>query len=133
MKKSQSSDYINGLEKSLGVDKEGNLTAGKNLEIDGTTKLNGGLNAIHSYVLTDNNGQNYPFDVYVELQIQDNWFSFFGKYSDSLCYGIYTLDNGKVSELRVLYLNDPSGNPYILHGDNFSGNATTDQEIQTLP
>ena len=133
MKKSQSSDYINGLEKSLGVDEEGNVTIGKNLEIDGTTKLNGGFKPIHSYVFSDSNGQNYPFDVYVELQTNPNQFSFFGKYSDSLCYGIYAFENGKISELRVMYLNDPSGNPYILHGDNFSGSDTTDKEIQTLP
>ena len=42
MKKSQSSDYINGLEKSLGVDKEGNLTARKNIQVDGNVfTLNG--------------------------------------------------------------------------------------------
>lgn len=42
MKKSQSSEYINGLEKSLGVDKEGNLTARKNLEVEGNVfTLNG--------------------------------------------------------------------------------------------
>lgn len=46
MKKSQSSDYINGLEKTLGIDKEGNVSVGKNLKIDGTTKLNGGLTPI---------------------------------------------------------------------------------------
>ena len=117
----------------INADKNGNAAIGKNLEIDGTTKLNGGIKPIHSYVFSDTNGQNYPFDVYVEVQSNTNQFSFFGKYSGSLCFGIYVLDNGKVSELRVMYLNDPSENPYILHGDNFSGNDTTDQVIQTLP
>ena len=42
MKKSQSSDYINGLEKSLGVDEEGNVAIGKNLETGGNIfTLNG--------------------------------------------------------------------------------------------
>lgn len=115
------------------ADESGNAVIGKNLEIDGTTKLNRGLKPIHSYVLTDTNGNNYPFDVYVELQSGANQFSFFGKYADSLCFGIYAFENSKVSELRAMYLNDPSGNPYILHADNFSGNNTTDQEIQTMP
>lgn len=43
MKKSQSSDYMTRLEKTLGIDKEGNLTAGKNLKVEGTTKLNSGF------------------------------------------------------------------------------------------
>lgn len=115
------------------ADENGNAVIGKNLEVDGTTKLNGGLNPIHSYVLTDTNGNNYAFDVYVELQTNPNQFSFLGKYQNTLCLGIYALENGKVSELRLMYLNDPSANPYILHGDNFSGNETTDQEITTNP
>lgn len=42
MKKSQSSDYFNRLEKFLGIDEEGNITAGKNLEVDGNIfTLNG--------------------------------------------------------------------------------------------
>lgn len=115
------------------ADENGNAVIGKNVEIDGTTKLNGGLNPIHSYVFTDTNGGNYPFDVYAELETETNLFSFFGKYSNSFCYGIYKLENGKVSEIRILYLNDISVNPYILHGDNFTGNDTTDKEIATLP
>lgn len=121
------------LEKTLPIDEDGNITARNDLEAEGTTKLNGGLKPIHSYVFSDTNGQNYPFDVYVEVQTNPNQFSFLGKYSGSLCFGIYTFENGEVSELRVMYLNDPSENPYILHGDNFSGNDTTDQAIQTLP
>lgn len=122
-----------GLSKYMHFDKDGNATFGKNLEIDGTTKLNGGFTPIHSYVFTDTNANNYPFDVYVEVETETNLFSFFGKYSNSLCYGIYRLQNGKISEIRILYMNDISLNPYILHGDNFTGNDTTDQEIQTLP
>lgn len=133
MKKSQSSEYFNRLEKGLGVDEEGNITAGKNLEIDGQLKTNGGFNPIHSYVFTDTNAIDYPFDVYAEVQTETDQFSFFGKYSNSLCYGLYRLQNGKVSEIRILYLNDISVNPYILHGDSFTGNDTTDQEIKTLP
>lgn len=42
MKKTQSSDYFNLLEKALGIDEEGNITAGKNLEADGNIfTLNG--------------------------------------------------------------------------------------------
>ena len=53
MKKSQSSEYFSRLEKTLAIGDEGNITAGKNLEVDGTTKLNGGVSPIHSYVLSD--------------------------------------------------------------------------------
>lgn len=122
-----------GLNKYIHFDENGNAVIGKNLEIGGATKLNGGFKPIHSYVLMDSEGINYPFDVYVELPSGGNQFSFFGKYSDSLCYGIYALENGKVNEVRLMYLNDPSENPYILHADNFSGNSTTNQPIQTLP
>lgn len=42
MKKSQSSDYFNRLEKGLGIDEEGNVSAGKNLEAGGNIfTLNG--------------------------------------------------------------------------------------------
>lgn len=42
MKKSQSSDYFNRLEKGLGIDEEGNVSVGKNLEADGNIfTLNG--------------------------------------------------------------------------------------------
>lgn len=133
MKKSQSSDYFNRLEKGLGIDEEGNITADKNLDINGTTKLNGGFNPIHSYVFTDTNAINYPFDVYAEVETETNLFSFFGNYSNSFCYGIYRLENGKVSEIRILYMNDISVNPYILHGDNFTGQDTTDEQIKTMP
>ena len=42
MKKSQSSDYFNKLEKTLAIDDEGNITAGNNLDIGGNVfTLNG--------------------------------------------------------------------------------------------
>ena len=65
MKKSQSSDYINGLEKTLGIDKEGNITAGKNLAVDGATKLSGGLEPIHEYTF-NNDGDICKLGVFFE-------------------------------------------------------------------
>ena len=66
MKKSQSSDYINGLDKSLGVDKEGNLTVGKGIEVDGLIKANSGFGPIHTYFITDLDDTEYAVDVYLE-------------------------------------------------------------------
>ena len=84
MKKSQSSDYINGLEKTLGIDKEGNLTIGKNLEVGGTTKLNGGIEPIHIYRFRQKNHQ-YELHVYEEkVWNSGHWYNFFGLLIDEI-------------------------------------------------
>lgn len=104
MKKSQSSDYINGLEKTLGIDKEGNLTAGKNLEVDGTTKLNGGLKPIHHYESVD--GLSSPIDVYFE-NISYDYHYFIGKCNDGFAIGAYTLEGSNLSNYTIISVNDP--------------------------
>lgn len=113
MKKSQSSDYINGLEKTLGIDKEGNLTAGKNLEVEGTTKLNSGFEPIHTYFITDVEGTQNEVDVYLEtFNPNTSYYSFIGKYKYDdfqLCFGSYRLsEDGKISELNVINFYDSS-------------------------
>ena len=81
MKKSQSSDYINGLEKSLSVDKEGNLTAEKNLYVKGTTKLSNGIEPIHTYPLGD-----YTFSVLFEKHKENS--------TEHIFFGYITYDDG---------------------------------------
>lgn len=111
MKKSQSSDYINGLEKTLGVDKEGNLTARKGLEVDGLIKANSGFKPIHTYFITDLDDTEYEVDVYLEtFNPNTGYYSFLGKYKYDdfqLCLGSYKLsEDGKISELNVINFYD---------------------------
>lgn len=102
MKKSQSSDYFNRLEKEIGVDEEGNTTVGKNLKINGTTKLNGGFNPIHEYSIVSGEYAE-SISVYFESQSQDGWCQFVGKNgNDDLIYGIYQINNGTL--IKCIYL-----------------------------
>lgn len=76
------------------ADKDGNAAIGKNLEIDDTTKLNGGLEPIHTYSLGD-----YTFSVLFERHIESSTDHVFFGYivfddgSSSPCIGIYSLSN----------------------------------------
>ena len=100
MKKSQSSDYINGLDKTLGIDKEGNLTVRKNLQVDGNVfTLNGkhwGIMPV--YTTIDNNTSERGFIIYSDRP---------GPYSPApgvnMYYikGIYADNYGDVSILSV--------------------------------
>ena len=67
-------------------DKNGNVVIGKNLEIDGTTKLNGGLKAIHEYTFTDD-GDTCKLGVFFETNISDlgddNAYNFIGYITNS--------------------------------------------------
>lgn len=113
MKKTQSSDYINGLEKTLGIDKEGNLTVGKGLEVDGLIKANSGFKPIHTYFITDLEGTQNEVDVYLEtFNPNTNYYSFIGKYKYDdfqLCFGSYRLsEDGEISELNAINFYDTS-------------------------
>lgn len=121
MKKSQSSDYINGLEKSLGVDKEGNLTAGKNLEVDGAIKLNGGLEPIHIYNLPDGFKLVVLFE---KIDDANNGFIGIGfiqadDESKDICLFSYSLTNGEISDLRTI---ESSGNVTKVSDSTFDSN-----------
>ena len=113
------------------ADKNGNAVIGKNVEVKGTTKLNGGFKPIHSYVLTDTNGHDYPFEVYVEVETDTNWFSFFGNFSNSICLGFYAINNGTITDLRTLYFEDIT-NPYVFRGDNHTGESSVSNEVATM-
>ena len=118
MKKSQSSDYINGLEKTLGIDKEGNITAGKNLAVDGATKLSGGLEPIHEYTF-NNDGDICKLGVFFETYLRFiNVYNFIGYLTDSdgniqLCFGQYSIENGQLNNIYALYFYDLGEKPVI--------------------
>lgn len=121
MKKSQSSDYFNKLEKTLAIDDEGNATFAKNLLADGTIGGNSGLKAIHTYEFDINiNGESNHiiFNVFFEIEGVQG-FTCVGSinnvnYGENAYMGLfeYRLDNGKLQFLRALYYYD-SDEPYF--------------------
>ena len=126
MKKSQSSDYINGLEKTLGIDKDGNLTAGKNLGVDGTIKLNGGIEPIHPYPLG-----NYTVEVLFERHVDlTTDYTFFGFiiYDDGAsvpCMGSYAIAGGVLETFSAI--------SYDTIFDWTKGGAVEEKLIATKP
>ena len=77
----------------LTADKKG-IKVGKNLEVKGTTKLNGGLAFIHSYPVSSTQNINIMFETYLNGL---GYTGFIGTLSDGmtdyLCFGTY-LDVG---------------------------------------
>ena len=109
MKKSQSSDYMTRLEKTLAIGEDENITARNNLQIEGTTKLNNGLEPIHIYSLPD----GYQLFVLFEKEDEEN-NGFIGigfiqsdDNSKDICLFSYSLTNGEISYLRTI---ESSGN-----------------------
>ena len=73
------SELIEGLSTDIKFDGTGNVIVGKNLEVDGTTKLNSGLEPIHTYSTPVIDGQSYDIDVYIEkYNNQSDTYSFMG-------------------------------------------------------
>ena len=112
------------------VDESGNAVIGKNLEIDGTAKLNGGIKPIHTFTLIDSNGHSYEFEVFIETEVEPGTFSFLGKFSNAICLGLYVISNGTITDLRTLYFDDIT-NPYVFRGDNHSGQDSISNEVVT--
>lgn len=70
MKKSQSSDYFNRLEKTLAIDDEGNATFAKSVLADGTIGSNSGLKAIAVYQFASGKLTDYgKFEENTDLSI----------------------------------------------------------------
>lgn len=85
------------------ADGSGNAVIGKNVEIDGTTKLNGGLNPIHHYNLDESS----TLDVYFEsVNSNDNHY-FIGRLNDGIAIGAYKLYGGKVSTYTIISVDGP--------------------------
>ena len=84
----------------INADKNGNAVIGKNLEIDGTTKLNGGLKPLTEYRFASGKLMNYGTfegnENILILGLQDDE----GNYN---CIGLgdFTLDNQKISSFAI--------------------------------
>lgn len=116
MKKSQSSEYFNKLEKTLAIDDEGNATFAKDVQADGTIGGNSGLKFLHEY---HNQSPDFTLKVYLEIP-NDNagGWSFFGELEydgfSYLSYGIYDLYDGQISFFNALYYADVA-KPYAVY------------------
>ena len=73
------SELIEALGTDIKFDGTGNVIVGKNLEVGGTTKLNGGLKPIHTYSTPVIDGQSYDIDVYIQkYNDQSDTYGFMG-------------------------------------------------------
>ena len=99
MKKSQSSDYMIRLEKTLAIDDVGNATFAKSVLADGTIGGNSGLKPIHQYDFIS--GEKLII-LDERVSLGDGGFAGFGYIDDNegTLYPAlfnYNLDNGKVA------------------------------------
>ena len=93
------------------VDKNGDVTIGKNLEVDGTAKLNGGLKAIHTYSYAGLN-----IEIYFEKENTNfaNSFSFIGCIEGlQFVIGSYQIENGNITHLNFLSIDNDGFQEYI--------------------
>ena len=89
-----------------------------NLEVDGATKLSGGLKPIHEYTFTDDGAickLGIFFEAYLSLV---NAYNFVGYILDSddvinLCFGQYSIVNGQLNNIYALYFYDTQEKPNI--------------------
>ena len=107
----------------INADKNGNAAIGKNLEVDGTTKLNGGLKAIHTYDYA-----GYTIDVYLEKEDTDfeNCFSFIGCVDGlRLIIGSYQIENKNIIHLSFLTIGIDGFSEFV--DDEYFSIAKTDE------
>ena len=109
MKRMIDSELIEGLSTDIKFDRTGNVIVGKNLEVGGTTKLNGGLAFVQSYPVSSTQNINIMFETYLNGL---GYTGFIGTLSDGqsefICMGTY-LDVGapyKVVSLIFIDNND---------------------------
>lgn len=145
MNKMIPSEEWSSLNKGIHTDENGNVVIGKNLEVDGTTKMNSGIEPIHSYRINDTS----TFYVYFEQEVQYQTFSAFGllqdsnaifsqigiaKYilSDGALIGFnftgnsnFILRNGNLNELYLAYKGDLTNLQPKLYRHILTINATT--------
>lgn len=131
MKKSQSSEYMTRLEKTLAIDDEGNATFGKDVQADGTIGGNSGLKVIHEYSFTDN-GDICKLGVYFETYLSVlNAYNFIGYLTNSdgekqLCLGQYFIDNGQLKYIYAWYFYDTQIKPVIQSWSSFDNTSIYD-------
>ena len=85
------------------ADESGNAVIGKNLEVNGTTKLSSGIEPIHTYPLGD-----YTFSVLFERHIEPSTDHIFFGYivyddgSSAACIGIYSLAEDTLASFNAI-------------------------------
>lgn len=97
--KNENGSYV--FNEGLEVKSNGDVTVGKNLEVGGTTKLNGGLKPIHTYKL---DGITTLYVYFEHLQYGEfigyGWIMYIG--TSRPCIFNYSLQDGKVTRFRGL-------------------------------
>ena len=89
-----------------------------NLEVDGATKLSGGLEVIHEYNFNDS-GEICKLGVFFEAYLSlVNAYNFIGYLTNSdgekqLCFGQYSIKNGHLENINAWYFYDTQGKPAI--------------------
>ena len=112
------SELIESLGTDIKFDGTGNVIIGKNLEVNGTTKLSGGLKPIHEYTFNDD-GAICKLGVFLEAYLSIiNAYNFIGYIVDSdddinLCFGQYSIVNGQLNNIYALYFYDTQEKPNI--------------------
>lgn len=85
--------YGDGIE----IKRNGDVVIGKNLEVEGTTKLNNGFKPIHQYSY-----QGFSINVYFEKETGSG-FSFLGDIDEIyIVLGYYELDSGNIKNVELL-------------------------------
>ena len=108
------------------ADASGNTVIGKNLEIDGTTKLNGGLTPIHTYPVSSTQNINIMFETYLNGL---GYYGFVGTLSDGqysfICIGTY-LEVGAPYKVVSLMFIDNSDSDKVKYAKGMAdGNTLT--------
>ena len=147
MKRMIDSELIEGLSTDIKFDGTGNVTVGKNLEVVGTTKLNGGLKPIHTFTwsLTQEGMKwDYTLESLYETQEGSLGYTIFNGYlrirvkevgvsQDYAIIGEYNAFGGQMNELSGITF---GGYPVmsITEGTDlelFSYNSTTQKATFT--
>lgn len=106
------------------ADENGDAVIGKNLKIDGTTKLNGGFEPIHKYIFNETSIGNFTSEIDTYIEIYDsssNEYSFIGTFAidstdyKSLAFGKYRLNEGKITSASIIYYANNDDIPYYAH------------------
>lgn len=113
MKKSQSSDYMTRLEKTLAIDDEGNATFAKDVQADGVLGSNSGLKILKTYDMRDSyTSKTYKFSVLFEnsLSDADDYYSAFGyiEFPNERvypCMAIYSLIQNSIVDFTAICIN----------------------------
>lgn len=111
--------------KGLTVKDNGDVTVGRNLEVGGTTKLNGGFEPIHTYNFNDDGGSNYTLNILFEISDTEPT-GFIGELSmdgevPNLCLGKYKVSSGRIDSVSIIYCSN-SANPYFESYTRENGN-----------